>query len=265
MHSFRRYVFTLEIEFNIAFMTIGSSIDRLSQTESTNNYAAAQLMTKRPNEGAVFVADCQTVGRGQINNFWESEPGKNLTFSFVIYPEFLRIDRQFEISKAVSLGVADFLSERVDRVRIKWPNDLYVENRKIAGILIENSIRMGKISSCIVGIGLNINQQKFLSDAPNPVSLAMLTGGEYDLVDLLEKLLLKIDARYQQLKSGLTHPIDSDYLSCLYRYQEWAHYRMNDEVFEGKIKGVDEIGRLMIENRQQNTLTFHFKEVAFCK
>ena len=117
---------------------IGSKIERINELGSTNNYAATQLLTKRLQEGTVFVANSQLDGRGQVSNKWESEPGKNLTFSILLFPDFLEIMRQFEISKAISLGVADFLKEHTDQVSIKWPNDIYIGNRKVAGILIEN-------------------------------------------------------------------------------------------------------------------------------
>jgi len=115
---------------------IGSIVHRIHETDSTNNYAANQLLTKRLPEGVVFIADSQIVGRGQASSSWESEPNKNLTFSILLYPDFLAISRQFELSKAISLGVADFLNDQTQRVSIKWPNDIYLENRKVAGILI---------------------------------------------------------------------------------------------------------------------------------
>ena len=133
---------------------IGSSIKRIQEVGSTNNYAAEQLLTNRPQEGTVFVANSQVDGRGQTSNKWESEPYKNLTFSIVLYPDILEIAQQFEISKAVSLGITDFLNGKVQQVSIKWPNDIYVGTRKIGGILIENSVRINKISSCIVGIAI---------------------------------------------------------------------------------------------------------------
>lgn len=263
VHSFVRYVFTLENKIKCLIMTIGSIIERINQVDSTNNYAAAQLLTKRLPEGAVFVAGCQTDGRGQSSNLWESQEGKNLTLSIVLYPEMIRIERQFEVSKAISLGIADFLKDHIKHVKIKWPNDIYADHRKIAGILIENSIRDGKYSTCIVGIGLNINQNKFVSDAPNPVSLSMLTGETYDLELIVESLLEKINVRYQQLISGNTGIIDCDYLSTLYQFQEWANYMVSGVMFEGKITGVDEFGRLLIQNKHQTTFKFQFKEVIF--
>ncbi len=242
---------------------IGSIVHRIHETDSTNNYAANQLLTKRLPEGVVFIADSQIVGRGQASSSWESEPNKNLTFSILLYPDFLAISRQFELSKAISLGVADFLNGQTQRVSIKWPNDIYLENRKVAGILIENSIRINKISSSIIGIGLNINQQMFLSDAPNPVSLSQMTGKTYNLNESLSDLCLKINIRYSQLFNGEFNRIDQDYTQMLFRRGTWSLYSDENGDFEGKILGVDSIGRLRIETKSGKINNYQFKEVSF--
>jgi len=242
---------------------IGSIVHRIHETDSTNNYAANQLLTKRLPEGTVFIADSQIDGRGQASNRWESEPGKNLTFSILLYPEFLEISRQFELSKAISLGVADFLSELTPDVSIKWPNDIYLENRKVAGILIENSIRINKIFSAIVGIGLNINQMVFFSDAPNPVSLRQMTGLDYNLEEFLSNLCLKIDTRYGQLGNGQFSQIDYDYTQKLYRKGTWSRFSDKNGDFEGRILGVDPIGQLRIETKSGEINKYQFKEVSF--
>ncbi|MEI6677970.1 MAG: biotin--[acetyl-CoA-carboxylase] ligase [Mariniphaga sp.] len=242
---------------------IGSTIQRIHETDSTNNYAATQLLTKRLQEGIVFVADSQFDGRGQSGNKWESEPSRNLTFSILLYPDFLEIGKQFEISKAISIGIADFLKELTDYVSIKWPNDIYIGQGKAAGILIENSIRGNIISTCIVGIGLNINQQSFFSDAPNPVSLSGITGKVYNLGESLTNLCLKIDARYRQLRDGKFSQIDNDYTDILFQRDVWSIYSDENGHFEGKLLGVDQIGRLMIETRSGRVNKYQFKEVAF--
>ena len=125
---------------------IGSYIERVDQLDSTNNYAASLLLTKRPPDGSVIVASSQIGGRGQGTNKWESEPDRNLTFSVILYPDFIDVTKQFEISKAISLGMVDFLRDYVENVSIKWPNDIYIGKAKVAGILMEYSIRKNKIS-----------------------------------------------------------------------------------------------------------------------
>ncbi len=242
---------------------IGLIVHRIIETNSTNNYAVTEMLTKRLSEGTVIVADSQIDGKGQGTNKWESEPGKNLTFSIVLYPDFLEVSRQFKLSKAISLGVADFLSRFTDGVTIKWPNDIYIGNRKVAGILIENSIRLNKISTCIAGIGLNVNQQVFVSDAPNPVSLSQITGKDYDLRDILTGVCLNIDARYQMLLSGAFSQSDEDYAGALYLQGIWATYSDEKGEFEGRILGVDQIGRLQIETGSGKVNCYHFKEVEF--
>ena len=242
---------------------IGSCIKRILEIGSTNNYAAEQLLTNRPQEGTVFVANSQVDGRGQTSNKWESEPNTNLTFSIVLYPDFLEISNQFEISKTVSLGITDFLNERVGQVSIKWPNDIYLGNGKIAGILIENSVRINKISTCIIGIGININQKIFRGDAPNPVSLSQITGFEYNLEDTLTGLCQQIDSRFQQLINGGFKEIDIDYAEMLYKSGIWSTYRDDVGIFRGRILGVDRYGRLKIETEGGTFRKYQFKEVVF--
>ena len=242
---------------------IGSTILRISHADSTNNYAANQLLTKRLTDGIVFVADSQIDGRGQASSKWESEPGKNLTFSIVLFPEFLEISRQFELSKAISLGVADYLNALTPNVTIKWPNDIYLGNRKVAGILIENSVRSRTISSCIVGIGLNMNQQLFISDAPNPVSLSQITGKVYNLEEELAILCGNIDVRFMQLRSGRFRELDEDYSKMLYRKDIWSPYTDGNGTFEGKLLGVDLSGQLRIETKSGKVNKYLFKEVDF--
>ena len=236
---------------------------RILEVGSTNNYAAEQLLTNRPQEGTVYVANSQVDGRGQTSNKWESEPNMNLTFSIVLYPDFLEISNQFEISKAASLGITDFLKERTGLVSIKWPNDIYIGNGKIAGILIENSLRINKISTCIIGIGLNINQKIFSSDTPNPVSLSQITGFEYNLEDTLTGLCQHIDSRFQQLVNGGFKEIDADYAKILYKSGTWSIYRDDTGNFRGRILGVDKYGRLKIEKEGGTIRKYQFKEVVF--
>lgn len=242
---------------------VGSYIERIHEIGSSNNYAASRLLTKSLPEGTVFVADSQVDGRGQAFNKWESEPKKNLTFSILLFPDFIKIQRQFEISKAISLGVTDFISNLTENVSIKWPNDIYIRKKKVAGILIENSVIIDKISSCIVGIGLNVNQQIFDSNLPNPVSISQITHEIYNLETSLSDLCLKIDARYHQLLSGEFPQIDKDYTEMLYQIGAWSEYSDENGDFEGQIIGVDQFGRLLIETRSGKINGYHFKEVVF--
>lgn len=242
---------------------IGKEIIRLDTTDSTNNYANSQIRGKEVPEGTVFLTYEQTAGRGQLKNFWESEPGENLTFSIVIYPDFLEIRHQFMLSKVVVLGIYKALNKYIDRLSVKWPNDIYAGNKKLGGILIENSIMYGLLKSSVIGIGLNINQTVFKSNAPNPVSLQNLTNKHYDCETILAEVLAGINWYYYLLRSGEERKIDEEYISQLYRLNETCKFRSEESVFEGKIIGVNEIGQLLIRRSDGKILDFHFKEVEF--
>jgi len=243
--------------------TIRNPVIRILRTDSTNNYANQQIRDTTLPEGTVFLTYEQTAGRGQVKNHWESEPGKNLTFSIVFYPDFLEIRRQFLISKVVTLGIYKAITKYVDQLKIKWPNDIYVEDRKLGGILIENSIMSGILKSSVVGIGMNVNQTVFHSDAPNPVSLQLLTNEHFDCETILLEVLSGINSYYELLRQGEYEIIDQQYLSVLYRLNEKHKFRTEIEVIEGEIIGVNEIGQLLIRREDGKILDFHFKEVEF--
>ncbi|MDO8928149.1 MAG: biotin--[acetyl-CoA-carboxylase] ligase, partial [Bacteroidota bacterium] len=192
---------------------IGNTIIRIPSADSTNNYANGQLQANTLPEGTVFLAYEQTAGRGQLKNFWESEPGKNLTFSIVVFPDFLDIRRQFMLSKVVTLGIYTALGKYVDKLRIKWPNDIYAGDQKLGGILIENSIMYSSIKSSVIGIGINVNQTDFKSNAPNPVSLKNLTNQQFDGEVVLSEILSGIDRYYSLLRDGAEEQIDREFIS----------------------------------------------------
>lgn len=238
-------------------------IVRFDSLESTNETARQLIQERKLKEGAVIWATEQTKGRGHGTNSWESEKGKNLTFSIILQPTFIEITSQFVISKAISLALRDFLGLYTQGVRVKWPNDIYVDDKKIAGILIENSIINNRIEYCIAGIGLNINQEKFLSDAPNPVSLLHITGSEVNPDEAMNLLLGFIETRYEQLKKGEHQVIDREYLAYLYRINEPHEFITKGRKFRGMITGIDKIGRLLIETGPEEVLMFDFNEVSY--
>lgn len=244
-------------------MIIGSEYIYIKNLPSTNSYAAELLKKEIVKEGTIVYTSFQTEGRGQTGNSWESEAGKNLLFSLIIYPVKVSPQNQFIISKAVSLGICDYLQEYTAGVSIKWPNDIYVNNDKIAGILIESSIIGNEIKSMIVGTGLNINQKIFKSDAPNPVSLSFLTGADYDLEKCLENLVKYLNLRYKQLLKNGVAKINSEYLGKLYRAGQWFTYRNSEGLFEGKIISVTDEGRLKIEDRSSRITDYGYKEVEY--
>jgi BirA family transcriptional regulator, biotin operon repressor / biotin---[acetyl-CoA-carboxylase] ligase len=242
---------------------IDNPIIKLESIDSTNNYATNHMSKENWEEGTVVIADIQIKGKGQLQNSWESEKGKNLLISMVLYPRFIMVQNQFEISKVIALGVWEVVSLFVENVSIKWPNDIYVADKKIAGILIENAVMGSEYSYAVAGIGLNVNQQKFLSDAPNPVSLFQLKGIEFDMEEILSLLILSINKWYGILKEKNFTAIDTAYLKVLYRFEVEAKYSDDKGIFTGTIVGVDPIGQLMIEKSTGEIRSYYFKEVAF--
>ena len=245
------------------FDMLGNHIIRLHTIDSTNNYANIQLQDNQLIEGTVFLAYEQTRGRGQVKNYWESAPGLNLTFSIVLYPDFLDIRSQFMLSKVVTLGLHAALSKYVEPLRIKWPNDIYAGNKKLGGILIENSILYNSIKSSVIGIGINVNQTEFISSAPNPVSLKNLTNQHFDCDQLLNEILQGIDSYYSLLKQNQIEFINQEFISLLYRLNENHWFQDEHEKFEGKITGVNNIGQLLILKPGGKVKEYHFKEIEF--
>lgn len=243
---------------------IGTHIIRLSKIGSTNQYALSLLHEEVLPEGTVIVTGNQTEGRGVDNNKWESEPGKNLTFSMVIYPNYIPVEEQFYLNKAFSLGIFDLVrKEAGETTRIKWPNDVYIGDQKIAGILIQNGIRGNEFSYCVSGIGLNVNQEKFSSMPVDPVSLKMATGKKYNLNSLLEELSGALNRRLDQLRSGHLDLIDRDYHSALFRLNEWAGYLYHGKELKARILGVDSRGHLLLETEEGGRVKCDLKEIKF--
>ena len=239
------------------------NIIHLKETSSTNLYLQDLLKKEKLPEGSVVVAEYQTAGKGQAGNSWESAQRKNLLCSMVLYPDFVDIENQFIVSEVASLAIVDLLSNFTADVRIKWPNDIYVSEKKIAGMLIENNICGNVIESSIVGMGININQDFFESNAPNPVSLKQLTGEEHDLNLLLKTLVENVSKRYVQLMEKGKAAIHLDYFNYLFRRDGYHFYKLGNENFKAKIKAIKSSGHLVLETDQGKERIFAFKEVEF--
>jgi len=246
-------------------MIIGSNILFYETLSSTNTTASLLVMEKGKElpEGTVVRADFQTAGKGQTGNRWESAKGKNLLISIILYPESINPDEQFQISMTISLGICDFTARYFQGGRIKWPNDIYFKNDKIAGILIENSILSERIERSVAGIGFNVNQEKFDSALPNPVSLKKITRKDHDIGLCLQQILSDRDKRYKQLLYGDREHIRNEYASLLYRSGEWHTYRSSGTIFEGKIMDISGTGKLVIETKNGTFREFTFKEVDY--
>jgi BirA family transcriptional regulator, biotin operon repressor / biotin---[acetyl-CoA-carboxylase] ligase len=241
-----------------------ASIVKIAETKSTNSLAIQMLSKSRPEEGTVIITDYQSQGKGTEHNTWESEKDKNLTFSLILYPNFAA-DQQFILNKAISLGIYDFLSAELpeQKVSIKWPNDIYINDKKACGILIQNSVIGNSLDYVVVGIGLNVNQTSFVSDAPNPVSMKIMTAMDYSLDDILQKLLRSVFNRYAQITPDTNRNIENDYHKALYRLMKWHKYFIKGSQVIAKITGTNEYGQLLLETETDNILVCDLKEVKF--
>lgn len=237
------------------------SVFKLMETDSTNTYVS-KLPIDTP-EGSIAYTLNQTQGRGLSSNHWESEPNKNLTFSILLRPVFLKAYEQFYLLKAIAIAASDFVAMFTDKVSIKWPNDIYVSDKKIAGILIENSIERDYLKQSIIGIGININQEKFSDVIPNPVSLFQLTKKEYDIEKCLEMISECIEKQYLLLKNRNFEDIDRSYLSILYRFNQPSVFSADGTNFTGTIVAVEPAGELAIKAASGEVRHFLFKEVEY--
>ena len=212
----------------------------------------------------VVWAECQSAGRGQRGHTWHSNEGVNLTFSTVLKPTFLAAVEQFMLSEVVALSLVDALAEYGVECRIKWTNDIYAGDKKIAGVLIEQSLAGDTIARTVVGIGLNVNQREFPADLPNPTSIVVERGAECERREVLECFLKHLEKWYSRLERGEREVIESAYNYRLYRRDEFHAYALpSGERFEAAIRGVRATGHLVLEHRDGSFGEYAFKEVEF--
>ena len=236
---------------------------KVSQTASTNTYLS-RLAATLPG-GTVIYTPSQTAGRGQKGNSWESEDGKNLTFSLLLKRPPVKARDQFYLSEAASLAVVEALTaEAGEGFTVKWPNDVYWQDKKVCGMLLENSLDGSDITHCIVGIGINVNQERFLSDAPNPVSLINITGREHDLDGLLRQVCSRIEQVVDSLSDeAARRDLHQRYMAALYRndgemhpYEDAAGHR-----FMASVAGIAPDGTLTLQHEDDTRHDYLFKEV----
>ncbi|MCX2738627.1 biotin--[acetyl-CoA-carboxylase] ligase [Pontibacter anaerobius] len=243
---------------NTLFM--GQQLLFIAACASTNSEAQQLLIKNEATEGCTVITHRQTQGRGQRGNSWEAEPGQNITLSVILSPSFLAVRQQFYLNMAVSLAVLDLLREQgLEQAQVKWPNDLFFEDKKLGGILIENTINSHSLQHSIVGIGLNVNQLRFAT--PTATSMANVCGHTFDLQKVTLRLLELLEKRYLQLRNGHTARLKYEYLQGLYRYQEVHPFKVGQQQVQGQILGVDEAGRLAVEIANELRY-FDFKEIA---
>lgn len=238
----------------------GFEILEYDEVASTNTVAEKMALGELKDK-MVILTWHQTQGRGQATNKWESEPGKNIAMTVIFRPEGLEAGKQFAVSMVIALGCLDFVSRHVQGATVKWPNDIYAGDRKMAGILIEHRIAGACIQSSLCGIGLNVNQSVFLSDAPNPVSLKQLTGKELDLNQALAELLECIGGRYAWIKDYAA--LEADFRKNMYRAAGIFDWEDNAGPFRASISGIDEYGQLILEDTEGRQRLYAFKEVKY--
>ena len=235
-------------------------IYRFDILSSTNDEACGSQYK----QGDIIVAESQTAGRGQRGHSWESGKGQNLTLSAILEPTFLPPTEQFLLSEVIALAVADTLASYSIKTKIKWTNDIYVGDKKIAGILIEHKLQGNIIGRTIAGIGLNINQTLFSEDLPNPTSMARERSTKFERYEVLGRLQESISRRYTQLQSGQSKALQSDYHRLLYRLDEKHLYALPDGTrIQGIIRGVEPTGALKVEDENGKTVSYLFKEIEF--
>ena len=236
---------------------------KVSQTASTNTYLS-RLAATLPG-GTVIYTPSQTAGRGQKGNSWESEDGKNLTFSMLLKRPPVKARDQFYLSEAAALAVVESLTAAAgDGFTVKWPNDIYWQDKKVCGMLLENSLNGSDIATCIVGIGINVNQERFVSDAPNPVSLINITGHEHDLMALLKQVCSRIEQLVASLNDVTARSdLHRQYMAALYRNdgQQHPYEDAHGHRFMATVADIAPDGTLTLRHDDGTTHSYLFKEV----
>ncbi len=252
----------MDNKINTKLSSVGKSIIYRPRCPSTNTLAKQLLLEKKLKQGTVIITDHQYQGKGQNQNIWQSAPYKNLTFSWVIYPNFLAAKESFCLNIIVSVAIYRILSIYISHhLTIKWPNDIYYQNKKITGILINNTIKQAKIATSIVGIGLNINQKKF--NLANITSLTKICQKTFNTSQILSKLLEILEQTYNELKSGGIEHLRKIYLQHFYWINETHIFQDQYSYFQGIIQGIDPIGRLIIKKKAGEIKSYDRQAVIF--
>lgn len=232
--------------------------------DSTNAEAQRLIKSNNEAEGLLITANEQKEGKGYTGNKWNSEAGKNILMTLVLKPEFLEARYQFYLNQCITLALYDTLSKLCDKdlLEIKWPNDMVYDGKKLCGILIENILSGNKIQTSFIGIGLNINQEKFPKELKNATSLAIIHDKQFSIERILGLLCDNIEARYLQLKRNDITNIQKDYMSHLFQLEEMCTYKIEGKKVKGKIVGLNPEGKLVI-NAEKGYHVCALKEVEF--
>ena len=231
-------------------------IIKLSDTASTNDY----LLGLNTDQDLCVVTDYQSAGKGMGTNTWESEPGKNLLFSILLHPTWLPINKQYLLSMAEAIAIVEVLGKGFE---IKWPNDIYYGNKKLSGTRIDINLQGSALKDVIIGTGINVNQEVFLSDAPNPISLKNITGQEHDRDILLRDILERFYIYYKKVQDSPQEVVRL-YHEKLYRKVGFHTYADKDGTFQAEIVSVAENGIITLRRNDGALSNYEFKELRFC-
>lgn len=237
-------------------------ISHVQEANSSNTYLKKLAIETACDEGTVIMADFQSKGRGQRGNNWHSDKGLNLLISILLEPG-IDVGHFFSITTMTSLAILDLLEEQELHSSVKWPNDIYIQDDKIAGLLIENSLLGNKITQSILGIGLNVNQQNFPEWIPNPTSMSKVLNREFQIYEVLESLLSKLAIRYAQVKEGEFSKLLDEYNTRLYMKGMLRNFKTVSGNFKARIAEVGPKGDFVLLLDSGKTESFLFGEIQF--
>lgn len=259
------YKFTIFLATMYQTTFIGKNIEHFNQLDSTNRYALDLISKSNPIEGTVISTSFQTAGRGQIGRGWHSGQNENITLSVILKPDFLEIRNQYYLNMALAVSVRALIASKVDqKVCIKWPNDIYIEDSKIAGLLIQNVLMGSSFTAAVLGIGINVNQKIFPMDLPNPTSVFLASGLQVDLKSFSHELFARLEEQYIKLKKGFFKSIHLEYLEHLYLKNEGCHFKTRDEQsLQATIQSVDGLGKLVLKLENGSIQKFNFNELKY--
>ena len=244
---------------------MGKFVHHYDQLPSTNAHLHTLAARDTLPEGTVVATHHQTAGRGQTGNVWTSGAGENLTLSVLLHPRFLTPRHQFRLTQTVALAVRDTLAEHASAVDIKWPNDILIGGRKVAGILIQNTLSGGEMERSVVGIGINVNQEHFPPELPRATSLRRATGSTFDLKALANQLYHHLESRYLQLRGGRYGGLHVAYMQHFYRLDQPTEFldRSSDRPFVGIPEGIGERGELVVQRPNGERQFFGMQELRW--
>ena len=241
---------------------VGKNCFRIDEISSTNDWLMTRILNQKFYEGTVVFASVQTKGKGQRGSQWFSQPYKSLTFSVLLKPSFLSPIHAFDLSICVALALSDSLNKLRSGFKIKWPNDIYFEDKKIAGVLIENQMNRSVYQNAIVGIGVNVNELHF-NELSNAISLKQIIGIEFPVEKVMEHICESLEARYLMLRSGHFNDLKNDYISNLYGLNQLLSFMVDNKKMHGKIIDVLRNGFLQIELIDGKISDYDLKEIKF--